>query len=49
MVPKKVGEMVGNPPRENLIVAVQEAIQNPHRLWELESKVDCLIAENQKT
>ena len=45
----KVGEMVGNPPRENLIAAIQEAIQDPRQLRELESKVECLTAENQKT
>ena len=46
---QQVGEMVGNPPRENLIAAVHEAIQDPRRLRELESKVDCLTAENRKT
>ena len=41
--------MVGNPPQQKLIAAVQEAIQVPRRLRELKSKVDCLTAENQKT
>jgi hypothetical protein len=43
------GELVGNPPRESLVAAIQEAIQDPRRLRELERKVDHLIAENQKT
>ena len=42
---RQVGEMVGNPPWENLIAAVQEAIQDPRRLRELENKVNCLTAE----
>jgi hypothetical protein len=46
---QQVGEMVGNPPRENLDVAIQEAIQDPHRLRELECKVDHLTVENKKT
>ena len=46
---QQVGEMVGNPPRENLIAAVQEAIQDPRRLRELESKVHYLTTENQRT
>jgi hypothetical protein len=45
----EVGEMVGNPPRENVVAAIQEPIQDPRRLRELERKVDHLMAENQKT
>jgi len=41
--------MVGNPPRENLVAVIQEAIQNPRRLREPERKVDHLTAENRKT
>jgi hypothetical protein len=40
---------VGNPPRENLVAAIQEAIQDPRRLRELERKVDHHTAENRKT
>ena len=42
---RQVGELVGNPPRESLVAAVQEAIQDPRRLWELERKVDHLTTE----
>jgi hypothetical protein len=45
---QQVGELVGNPPRERLIAAIQEAIQDPRRLRELERKVDHLTAENRK-
>jgi hypothetical protein len=45
----EVGEMVGNPPRESLVAAIQEAIQDPRRLREPERKVDHLTAENRKT
>jgi cell division protein FtsB len=41
--------MVGNPPRDSLVVAIQEAIQDPRRLQELECKVDQLTTENRKT
>jgi hypothetical protein len=43
---RHVGELVGNPPRESLVAAVQEAIQDPRRLRELERKVDHLTAES---
>jgi len=46
---QQVGELVGNPPRESLVAAIQEAIQDPRRLRELERKVDHLTAENWKT
>jgi hypothetical protein len=45
---RKVGELVGNPPRESLVAAIQEAIHDPRRLRELECKVDHLTAENRK-
>jgi hypothetical protein len=45
---RQVGELVGNPPRENLVAAVQEAIQDPHRLRKLERKVEHLTAEKRK-
>jgi hypothetical protein len=45
---RQVGELVGNPPRESLVAAVQEAIQDPRRLRELERKVDHLTAEKWK-
>jgi hypothetical protein len=32
---RQVGELVGNPPRESMVAAVQEAIQDPRRLREL--------------
>jgi hypothetical protein len=44
----QVGELVGNPPRESLVAAVQETIQDPHRLWELQRKVDHITAEKRK-
>ena len=46
---QQVEELVGNPPRESLVAAIQEAIQDPRRLRELERKVDHLTAENWKT
>ena len=46
---QQVGELVGNPPRESLVAAIQEAIQDPRQLRELERKIDHLTAENQKT
>ena len=46
---QQMGKIVGNPPWKKLIAAVHEAIQDPRQLRELESKVDCLTAENQKT
>jgi cell division protein FtsB len=45
----EVGEIVGNPPRESLVAAIQEAIQVPRRLRGPERKVDHLTAENRKT
>jgi hypothetical protein len=45
---RQVGELVGNPPRESLVAAVQEAAQDPRWLRELERKVDHLTAEKQK-
>ena len=32
-----------------MVAAIQETIQDPRRLWELEHKVDHLTAENRKT
>ena len=46
---RQVGELVGNPPRKSLVAAVQDAIQDPHRLRELERKVDHLTVEKRKT
>lgn len=45
----QMGEIMGNPPWESLVAAIQEAIQHPRRVRKLESKVDYLTAENQKT
>jgi hypothetical protein len=45
---RQVGELVGNPPHESLIAAVQEAILDLRRLRELERKVDHLTAEKRK-
>lgn len=44
-----VEELVGNPPRESLIAAILEAIQDPRRLQELKCKAYHFIAENRKT
>ena len=41
--------MVGNPPRESLVAAIQEAIQDPRRLRELEHRVNHLTADKWKT
>jgi hypothetical protein len=46
---QQVGELVGNPPRESLVAAIQEATKDLRRLRELERKVDHLTAENRKT
>ena len=46
---QQVGEFVANFLRESLVAAIQEAIQDPRRLRELERKVDHLITENRKT
>ena len=46
---RQVGELIGNPLRENLVAAVQEVIQESCRLRELERKVDHLTAEKRKT
>ena len=46
---QQVGELVGNPPRESLVTAIQENIQDPSRLRELERKVNHLNAKNRKT
>ena len=46
---QQVGELVGNSPWENLVAAIQEAIQDPRWLQELKRKVDHLTAENRKT
>jgi hypothetical protein len=45
---QQVGELVDNPPRESLVAAIQEAIQDPRRLRKLERKVDHLTTENRK-
>jgi hypothetical protein len=45
---RQVGDLVGNPPRESLVAAVQEVIQDPRRLRELERKVDHLTTEKRK-
>ena len=41
--------MVGNPPWESLVAAIQEAIQDMRRLRELERKVDHQTAQKRKT
>jgi hypothetical protein len=46
---QQVGELVGNPPRDSLVAAIDEAIQDPRRLRELERKVDHLTAGKRKT
>ena len=46
---RRIGELVGNPPQGGLVAAVQETIQDPHRLRELERKVNHLTAEKRKT
>ena len=46
---QQMGVLMGNPPRESFVAAIQEAIQDPRRLRELERKVDRLTAENRKT
>ena len=46
---QQVGEMVGNSPRESLVAAIREAIENPCRLRELERKVDHLTTKKRKT
>ena len=40
---------MGNPPRESLVVAIQEVIQDPRQLQKLERKVDHLTAEKRNT
>ena len=45
---QQVGEMVGSPPWENLVVAIQEVIKDPRRLRELEGKVDHFTMDNKK-
>ena len=45
---RQIGELVGNPPRESLVTAVQEAIQDPRRLRELERKMDHLTTKKRK-
>ena len=45
---QQVGALVGNPPWESLVGAIQEAIQDLRQLRELEGKVDHLTTENQK-
>ena len=45
---RHIGELVGNLPRESLVAAVQEVIQDPRRLRKLERNVDHLSAEQQK-
>ena len=46
---RRIGELVGNPPQESLVAAVQDAIQDARRLRELERKVDHFTAEKRKT
>jgi hypothetical protein len=46
---QQVGELEGIPLRGSLVVVIQEAIQDPHRLRELEGKVNHLTTENQRT
>jgi hypothetical protein len=46
---RQVGKLVGNPPRDNLVAAMQETIQDPRRLRELERKVNHPTAEKWKT
>ena len=40
--------MVGNPPRKNLVAAIQEAIKDPRGLRELERRVNHLTADKRK-
>ena len=40
---------MGNPPRESLVSMVQNAVQDPRRLRDMEGNVDHLTKENQKT
>ena len=46
---QQVGELVGYPPRKSLVAAIQDAIQDPRWLRELERKMDHLTVEKQKT
>ena len=46
---KQVGELVGNPPQESLVAAIQEAIQDPRRLREPERRVIHHTAEKRRT
>jgi hypothetical protein len=45
---QQVGELVGNPPREELVAAVKKAIQEPHQLQKMERKMEHLTMENKK-
>ena len=40
---------MGNPPRESLVAAIEEAIQDPRRLREVERRVNHLTAEKRRT
>ena len=46
---QQVGELMGNPPWDSLVAAIQETIQDPRRLRGLERKVDHLTEEKRKT
>ena len=46
---RRIGELVGNPPQGGLVAAVLDAIQDSHRLRELERKVNHLTVEKRKT
>lgn len=45
---QQLGAIVGNPPRDTLVTAVREAVQDPRHQRKLEGKVDQLTAENRK-
>ena len=46
---RRIKELIGNLLHESLVAAVQDIIQDPQRLHELERKVDHLTAEKRKT
>ena len=46
---RRIGELVGNPPHDSLVAAVQDAIQYSYRLRKLRRKVDHLTAEKRNT
>ena len=46
---KQVRILVGNPPKKSLVAAIQEAIQDPRRLRELERRVNHHTADKRRT